>query len=172
MQGERVTDPVHVTEVRVRWSECDPAGIVYFANYFTYFELGTFDYLRRRSADWRAICRRFGFVGFPRVEAFARYRAPARFDDLLAVHTRVREVARKVITFECHVYRQPEGALLAEGYLKIAPTNAEGRAALIPPALAAWLQGGPPPPEAAGAASGELEEAGPPTPPAALPDRR
>ena len=138
-----MSSPPHVTEVRVRWSECDPAGIVHFANYLTYFELGCIDYLRSRGADWRAIRRRYGYVGFPRVEAHARYKAPARYDDLIAVHTRVADVARKVVTFEFQIYRQADGALLTEGHVKIAPTNTEGRAAIIPPALAAWFRGGP-----------------------------
>ncbi|SRR5579884_200015 len=135
--------PWHVTEVRVRWNECDPAGIVYFPNYFTYFELGSMDYLRSRRAEWQALRQRFGFASFPRVEASARYRVSARFDDLLAVHTRVREVARKVVTFEFHLYRQADDVLLAEGQVKAAFTSAEGRAMVIPPAVAAWFRGEP-----------------------------
>ena len=136
-----MTGLVHVTELRVRWSECDPARIVYFPHYLTYFELGSMDYLRTRGGGWGAICERYGYVSFPRVEAFARYKASARYDDLLAVHTRVRDVARKVVTFEHRLYRQADGLLLTEGHIKAAPTDAQGRAAVIPPELAAWFLG-------------------------------
>jgi len=130
----------HVTELRVRWTECDPAGIVYFAHYLTYFELGTFEYLRGRGASWAAIRDRYGFQSVPRVEAHARFKASARYDDLIAVHTRVGDVSRKVITFESQVYRQADNRLLAEGHIKVALTTAEGRAGPLPPDLVAWLQ--------------------------------
>ena len=130
----------HVTLLRVRWPECDPAGIVYFANYLTYFELGTFEYLRSRGTNWSAVRQRYGFASVPRVEAHARFKASARYDDVLAVHTRVGELTRKVITFESQVYRESDGRLLAEGHIKVALTNAEGRAGTLPPELVAWLQ--------------------------------
>lgn len=148
----------HVTELRVRWPECDPAGIVYFANYLMYFELGTLEYLRARGASWEAIRRRYGFRGAPRVEAHARFRASARYDDLLAVQTRVSDVSRKIITFGCTIYRQSDGTLLAEGHLKVALTNAEGRAAVLPAELVEWLRGDAP--------LDALPAVGPLTPPA------
>jgi acyl-CoA thioester hydrolase len=148
-----------VTEIRVRWNECDPAGIVYFPNYFTYFELGSMDFLRARREEWLALRERFGFASFPRVEATARYRVSARFDDVLTVHTRVRDVARKVVTFEFQLYRQDDGVLLAEGHVKAAFTDAERRAMVIPPAVAAWLLGEPIP--AGEASAGDAPGAAP-----------
>jgi acyl-CoA thioester hydrolase len=130
----------HVTELRVRWTECDPAGIVYFAHYLTYFELGTFEYLRSRGANWGVIRDRYGFQSVPRVEAHARFKASARYDDAIAVHTRIGDVSRKVITFESRVYRQADNLLLAEGHIKVVLTTADGRAGTLPPALVAWLR--------------------------------
>src|SRR5215208_4340974 len=101
------------------------------------------DFLRARREEWQALRERFGFASFPRVEATARYRVSARFDDVLTVHTRVRDVARKVVTFEFQLYRQADGVLLAEGHVKAAFTDAERRAMVIPPAVAAWLLGEP-----------------------------
>lgn len=143
-----MSSPRVVVELRVRWPDCDPAGIVHFANYLTYFEIGCMDYLRHRGVDWPALYAHYGFQGFPRVEAHARYHAMGRFDDPLAVHARVADVARKVVTFRCAVYRQTDGVLLADGHLKAVFVGAAGRAETVPPALAAWLRGGPPPPEA------------------------
>jgi acyl-CoA thioester hydrolase len=164
-----------VTEIRVRWNECDPAGIVYFPNYFTYFELGSMDFLRARREEWQALRERFGFASFPRVEATARYRVSARFDDILAVHTRVRDVARKVVTFEFQLYRQHDGVLLAEGHVKAAFVDAERRAMVIPPVVAAWLLGQPDAPAPAGGAPDAPEAAAPDrpsAPPPAPTDRR
>jgi acyl-CoA thioester hydrolase len=139
-----VTSAPHITALRVRWSECDPARIVYFAHYLTYFELGTFEYLRSRGANWAAIRERYGFASVPRVEAHARFKASARYDDLLAVHTRVGEISRKVITFESQVYRQSDGRLLAEGHIRVVLTGPDGRAGTLPAALVAWLRGDEP----------------------------
>jgi acyl-CoA thioester hydrolase len=148
-----VADAPHVTELRVRWTECDPAGIVYFAHYLTYFELGTFEYLRSRGANWGVIRERYGFQSVPRVEAHARFKASARYDDTIAVHTRIGDVSRKVITFESQVYRQPEALLLAEGHIKVVLTAADGRAGTLPPDLVAWLRSDEPfPPAPHGAA--------------------
>jgi acyl-CoA thioester hydrolase len=138
----------HVTELRVRWPECDPAGIVYFANYLMYFELGTIEYLRARQASWGALRHRYGFVSAPRVEAHAQYRASARYDDLLAVHVQVADVAPKIITFGARIYLQPDERLIAEGHIKIALTGRDGRAAVLPPELVAWLHGDEPLPPA------------------------
>jgi acyl-CoA thioester hydrolase len=143
-----VADAPHVAELRVRWTECDPAGIVYFAHYLTYFELGTFEYMRSRGANWGVIRERYGFQSVPRVEAHARFKASARYDDLIEVHTRIGEISRKVITFESQVYRQADSRLLAEGHIKVALTAADGRAAALPPDLVTWLQSDAPFPPA------------------------
>jgi acyl-CoA thioester hydrolase len=137
----------HVHEIRVRWPECDPAGIVYFANYLMYFEMGTLEYLRARGASWGAIRHHYGFVGAPRVEATARYRASARYDDLIAVHTRIADVAAKIVTFGCEVRLPAKDQLLTEGHIKIALTGADGRAAVLPPEFVTWLQGDAPFPQ-------------------------
>ncbi len=131
-------------ELRVRWPECDPAGIVYFANYLMYFELGAMEYMRARGASWDAVRQRYGLRGAPRVEALARYRVSARYDDVLAVETHVSDVARKVITFASTIYRQPDRVLIAEGHIKIVLRGGDGRAAILPADLVAWLQGDDP----------------------------
>jgi acyl-CoA thioester hydrolase len=158
-EGPQTQAAQQVTEVRVRWNECDPAGIVYFPNYFTYFELGSMDFLRARREEWQALRERYGVASFPRVEATARYRISARFDDVLEVHTRVGDVARKVITFEFQLFRQPDRALLAEGQIKTVCTNAERRAMVLPPELVAWFRGAPLAGDAAGAGEAAGERA-------------
>lgn len=128
----------------MRWSECDPANIVYFPHYLTYFELGSLDYLRSRGADWTAIGRHFGYYSFPRVEAHARYRGSARYNDVIAVHTWVGDVARKIVTFDFQIHRPSDGAFLTEGHMKVAPVDTQRRAALITPAFRDWLLGAGP----------------------------
>ena len=76
------------TVVRVRYAETDKMGIVYYANYFIYFEIGRVEYLRQRGLDYRRMELEddsFTVVA----EAKCRYRRPARYDDPLRIRTRV-----------------------------------------------------------------------------------
>src|SRR6266851_6351472 len=69
-----------VVEARVRviYGDTDQMGVVYYANYFRYFELGRSEYLRARGASYRDFERDGWFL--PVVEASCSYRSSARFD--------------------------------------------------------------------------------------------
>src|SRR4029077_12285686 len=76
------------TVVRVRYAETDKMGIVYYGNYFVYFEIGRVEYLRQRGLDYRRM--ELDDDSFTVVaEARCRYRRPARYDDPLRIRTRV-----------------------------------------------------------------------------------
>ena len=86
------------TVVRVRYAETDKMGIVYYANYFIYFEIGRVEYMRQRGLDYRRMELEddsFTVVA----EAKCRYRRPARYDDPLRIRTRVTSAKRRTITF-------------------------------------------------------------------------
>ncbi len=76
---------VYTTRTRVRYAETDATGIVYYGSYFEYFEVGRVEMFRTLGLpyDWR----------LPIVETHCRYRAEARFDDVLEVETTVEEVS-------------------------------------------------------------------------------
>ena len=80
--------PAFVHELRVRYGECDPQGIVFNANYLAYFD-HTVTELWRASAlgSWEAMVERG--VDVVVGEANIRFRAPARFDDLITISARV-----------------------------------------------------------------------------------
>src|SRR5450755_4199220 len=118
MQEPTVDAAVAMTTVRlrVRFCETDLMGIVHHSNYLAYFEAGRVEWLRRRGvtyADWAA-----RGIHLPVVEASVRYRAPARFDDIIAVETRLVEIRAAPLRFEYRMERlmghEPE--LLAEGF--------------------------------------------------------
>ena len=77
--------PSSVSQVRVRYAETDKMGVVYYANYFVWFEVGRADLLR--SAGWTY--REMGIEGFalPVIEAHCQYRQSARYDDELEIRT-------------------------------------------------------------------------------------
>jgi acyl-CoA thioester hydrolase len=89
-------------------------GVVYYANYLAYFEVGRVEFLRAAQADYRQM--EDGGLVAAVTRADIQYHAPARFDDLLAVHTRLSGLGRAVFRFEYEIRRQPDEALLASGF--------------------------------------------------------
>ena len=76
-----------VHELRVRYGECDPQQIVFNANYFLYFDVAFTELWREAIGPWQDMVER----GIDAVvaEANARFRAPARFDDVLSLRAQV-----------------------------------------------------------------------------------
>jgi len=74
------------TNIRVRYAETDQMGIVYYANYFIWFEVGRTDLLRAEGWSYRGM-EQEGFA-LPVIEAHCSYREPAKYDDDLEIKTR------------------------------------------------------------------------------------
>jgi acyl-CoA thioester hydrolase len=102
------------TRVRVRYAETDQMGVVYHANYLVWFEVGRVELMRRRGLDYKRMEIEEG-CGIAVVEATVRYKAPARYDDELAVETRVIAVRGPVVRFGYRILRVEDGLLLCEG---------------------------------------------------------
>jgi acyl-CoA thioester hydrolase len=102
------------TRVRVRYAETDQMGVVYHANYLVWFEVGRVELMRRRGLDYKRMEIEEG-CGIAVVEATARYKAPARYDDELIVETTVTMVRGPVIRFAYRIVRVEDGLLLCEG---------------------------------------------------------
>ncbi|MGH9480495.1 MAG: acyl-CoA thioesterase [Terriglobales bacterium] len=101
------------TQVRVRYAETDQMGVVYYANYFIWFELGRVEHLRARGIVYRDMEE--DGVKIAVVEARCRYKAPARYDDLITIRTRVARQRNAVVHFEYQLMRAGDGVMLAEG---------------------------------------------------------
>jgi acyl-CoA thioester hydrolase len=102
------------TRVRVRYAETDQMGVVYHANYLVWFEVGRAELMRERGLDYKRMEAEEG-CGIAVVEATARYKAPARYDDELVVETRVAQVRGPVVRFTYRIVRATDGVLLCEG---------------------------------------------------------
>jgi acyl-CoA thioester hydrolase len=105
-------------QVRVRYAETDQMGIVYYANYLIWFELGRVELLRSLGHAYSALESDHDCI-LPVVEATCRYRAPARYDDEILIETRPAMLRGAVLKFAYRILRKaPDGAepqLLAEG---------------------------------------------------------
>jgi acyl-CoA thioester hydrolase len=89
---------VFVHELRVRYGECDPQGIVFNANYLLYFDVAFTELWREAIGPWQEMVAR----GYDAVvaEAHLQFRAPARFDDVLALQLRIANLGTTSITTE------------------------------------------------------------------------
>ncbi|MHB8418030.1 MAG: acyl-CoA thioesterase [Myxococcales bacterium] len=117
-------------ELRVIYGDTDQMGVVYYANYLRYFEAGRGAFLRAFGRNYREI--EASGVKMPVVEARVRYRAPARYDDLLRVETTLAEVRRASLLFTYEVRRAEETAALAEGETLHACLGPSGKPTRVP----------------------------------------
>lgn len=124
--------------VRVRFAETDLMGIVHHASYLLYCELGRVEWLRKRGvtyADWAA-----KGVHLPVVEANLLYRSPARFDDLLAIETRIDRVRSVSVKFTYRILRGD--TLICEGHTRLACIDDDHKLFRIPEEMSSVLLGG------------------------------
>ena len=122
------------TTVRVLYGDTDAGGVVYNANYLRYFEIGRTELMREQVCSYNEI-EKLGFI-LPVTECWARYKAPAFYDDLLTVETTVAEVSRFKCKFAYRVLRQEKNAdrpkLLVKGYTEHAAITREGKLTRLP----------------------------------------
>lgn len=102
------------TRLRVRYAETDQMGVVYHANYLVWFEVGRVELMRQLGLDYKRMEIEEG-CGIAVVEATLRYKAPARYDDELIVHTRVVALRGPVLRLGYKILRAEDGLLLCEG---------------------------------------------------------
>jgi acyl-CoA thioester hydrolase len=106
------------TAVRVRYAETDQMGIVYYANYLVWFEIGRVELLRSLGLAYSQLETDHQCI-LPVVEATCRYRSPARYDDEILIETRPTLLRGSVIKFGYRILRKAPDiespVLLAEG---------------------------------------------------------
>ena len=99
--------------VRVNYSETDQMGVVYHANYLIWFDRARTELMRDTGLSYKELEQQGVYLAV--AEVSVRYRAPARYDDLVQVRCWVRELASRRVTFGYAVDRAATGELLATG---------------------------------------------------------
>ncbi|HEX7785059.1 MAG TPA: acyl-CoA thioesterase [Methylomirabilota bacterium] len=89
--------------MKVRWSESDPAGIVFYPRFFEWFDLGTEALFESLGLPWAAMFPAERIVGVPIVESGARFLSPVRYGDQVLIQTTVSEVREKTFRVEHEV---------------------------------------------------------------------
>ena len=80
----------HSTEIRVRYNETDAMGFLHHSNYLCYFEVGRTELFRAQGGSYRRMEELKLYFVVARIDV--RYRRPARYDDLLTLHTEIARV--------------------------------------------------------------------------------
>ncbi|CAN5574237.1 thioesterase family protein [soil metagenome] len=120
----------HSTELRVRYAETDRMGVVYYANYLVWCEVGRVELLRALGRSYAAL--EAEGIGLAVSEARVRYLSPARFDDLVRIQTTLTAVRSRAITFDYLITHAESGTRLATAHTSLVSIDAAGRLAAIP----------------------------------------
>jgi acyl-CoA thioester hydrolase len=116
--------PLAIT-LRVRYAETDKMGVVYYANYLIWFEVGRCELLRAAGSSYREL--EATGIGLPVVEAHCEYKSPARYDDELQVKTWGALLSPARVEFRYEVSRPADGVVNAVGRTVHAAVDASGR---------------------------------------------
>jgi len=132
-----------VTELRVRYAETDQMGVVYYANYLVWFELGRVEFMRSLGFDYKQMEVEDGCI-LPVIEATCRYKTPARYDDIILIDAWPVLLRGSLLKFAYRVLRAPnayEGqVLLAEGETVHFVCDASMQKCLMPERYAAPIR--------------------------------
>lgn len=118
----------HEIELRVRYQEADPMGLLHHGNYFTYFEIGRTELLRASGGSYRQMEEDGTLVVV--VKAECRFRRPARYDDLLRLRTTIVRVTQVKIEHQYELFRGDE--CLAISHITLAVVDRNGKVLEVP----------------------------------------
>ncbi len=128
--------------LRVIYGDTDQMGVVYYANYFRYFEFARGELFRALGGSYLEFEKQG--LGLPVVEASCNYRSPAKYDDILEIDIQVADVRRASMRFAYQVRRESSDVLLSEGHTVHACVGPDGKPTGLPKAVVRLLKVGAP----------------------------
>ncbi len=117
------------TLVRVRYKDTDQMGVVYYANYFIWFEVGRTEFMRALGMSYKDM--EHNELYLPVIEAYCKYKHPARYDDQLKVITRLQFLQEVRLGFQYEIILAETGELLAQGETSHAFVNKNGKPVVL-----------------------------------------
>lgn len=115
----------HQINVRVRYSETDQMGVVYHGNYIPYFEIGRVEWLRDKGISYKSMEE--SGIALPIVSMNINYKKPARYDELLTVHTCFKSQSSVKIEFDCEIYNESDELLTTAQFILVFVSLKTGR---------------------------------------------
>ncbi len=123
--------PAIETRLRVRYAETDQMGVVYYANYLVWMEVGRVELCKSLGFNYGDMEREDGVL-LAVAEACCRYRSPARFDDEVIVKAWIEEANPRMVTFAYEMRLAGTSRTLATGQTRHIFVNREMRRARLP----------------------------------------
>ncbi|MBI3968750.1 MAG: acyl-CoA thioesterase [Chloroflexi bacterium] len=124
------------TELRVRYAEVDQMGTVYHGNYFAWFEVGRTELMRSQGIIYREL-EAAGY-GLPVIDCGATFRSPARYDDVVAIESRLVHANRLRMELRYELRRVATGELLATGFTRHVYMDQHGKPRRLPASSEVW----------------------------------
>ena len=128
-----ITAPHH-TQIRVTYGDTDAMGIVYYANYLRWFEVGRTEMMRHLGIAYKVIEAEGVFL--PVSEVFCKYHRSAKYDDILIIETRFDFLKKVSMQFSYRILRAADEAELVTGWSLHGFVSREGKIVKVPGALA------------------------------------
>ncbi|MBI3840942.1 MAG: acyl-CoA thioesterase [Thaumarchaeota archaeon] len=122
-------------DVRVRLSETDALGVVYYGQYFTYFDVARLEMLRRAGVTLVFLRRKK--LGFVAAKAVCRYVSSAKLDDLLTLEAAVAKIGTTSVVYSHRIWKGKKA--VAEGEVTDVLVGADGKPKGIPAGMRAQL---------------------------------
>lgn len=126
------SDEEHIFRVRIRYSETDQMGFVYYGNYARFYEVGRTELMRTKGIHYKSMENQG--IMMPVVSMEAKYLRPARYDDLIEIHTRISNLTDRYIVFETRIYNE-SGQLLNRGMVKLCFIDRESQHSIPTPSF-------------------------------------
>lgn len=117
--------PTNRTTYRVIYGDTDNMGVVYYANYLRWFEIGRTELFRSLGFTYRAMEAEGIFL--PVSEVHCKFIAPAQYDDVLIIETSLDRSIKGGMKFDYSIFREGSEKILAKGHTKHAYVNRNGR---------------------------------------------
>ena len=102
--------------VWIEWGHCDPAGIVFYPNYFAWFDASTAHHFQAAGLPKPELVRKYNVVGFPMVDTRATFHIPSKYGDEVVIETTITEFGRS--SFSVHHKLLRGDKLAVEGFEK------------------------------------------------------
>jgi acyl-CoA thioester hydrolase len=122
----------HSIQYRVQWGDTDAAGIVFYPNYFRWFDHAGLEYLRALGLPLETLIAQHQII-LPIIDAGCRFHRPARYSDLLTIETMITEKRTRTFRFEHRVTHA--GEITGIGYevrgCARSPARTDGKLELI-----------------------------------------
>jgi 4-hydroxybenzoyl-CoA thioesterase len=123
----------HIHTVQVGWGHSDPAGIVFYPNFFAYFDEATWALFYAAGLGLGVMKERYGCLGIPLVDAQASFKSPCRFRDVLTIESHIADVTEKTFAVMHRVLNHGPASPNSTG-----PSDTAGREALTGREVRIW----------------------------------